>query len=554
MQRNNPRTLTAAFLLVSFALSIALLAARNLYDDEIASLPIITSSLKHILEINAHSDVHPPGMYLLTHIAYLILPSFRWMNLFPGAVTYAGLAVFLFQVTPLFARTRSQLCLLLLATLHPQLLMWGATFRWYGWWTGLALITLTIALQPRNPRPALGATRALTLGLLLACLFYLNYITFLFAFALAAAMLLRYRTQFWKHLLVSTLLIVAVFAALIAPHLHTMLAVHLPASRTQRSGLAASFLRLLQSIAVSEAYLPWHPLAILAGLFFAALCVRGLILLLRLYRAPRSSELPPAQSEQPITPLASLALFGLLFFLLVAATGIGGKPRSGLLLIPVLAPIAAWIVGTLRPRVQDAILFFIAIWSAVGAVHMLGRYGLTKTAMTDRPEQVAAFVQQTAGPACAVVVTYDAELAFTLAQSNLPRLLIISPFGGPIFGGSRTLPSDCTPTILYAVESYMGGDSEWARTLHAEIQSSTKFIQSQPQTSSFSFDPDAARKRSLARIPGLGGDLASAARLPDYRYVVTSGPIDPASLNILRSRLPDFVSESERTAQPVSSK
>jgi hypothetical protein len=545
MQRNNPRTLAAAFLLVSVALSIALLAARNLYDDEVASLPIITSSLKHILEIKARSDVHPPGMYLLAHIAYLILPSFRWMNLFPGAVTYAGLAVFLFQITPLFARTRSQLCLLLLATLHPQLLMWGGTFRWYGWWTGLALITLIIALQPRNPRPTLGSARALTVGLLLACLFYLNYITFLFAFALGAAMLLRYRTQPWKRLLMSALLTLGVFTALIAPNLHTMLAVHLPASRTQRSGLAASFLRMLQSIAVSEAYLPWHPLAVLAGILFAVLCVRGLISLLRLYRAPRSSEIPDAGPAEPAPPLASLALFGLLFFLLVAGTGLGGKPRSGLLLIPVLAPIAAWIVGTLRPRVQDAILIFIAIWSAVGAVHMLGRYGLTKTAMMDRPEQVAGFVQQTTGPACSVVVTYDAELAFTLAQSNLPRLLIVSPFAGPIFGGSHTLPSDCTRTILYVVESYVGGDSDWARTIHAEIQSSTQFIQSQPQTSSFSFDPDAAHKRSLARIPGLGGDLASAARLPDYRYVVTFGPIDPASLKILRSRLPDFVSEPQ---------
>src|ERR1039458_5935098 len=70
-----------------------------------------------------------PGMYLLAHLAYRVVPSFRWMDLFPCLFVYAGLAIFLYQVTPLFARTRSQLCLLLLATLHPQLLLWRSEER-----------------------------------------------------------------------------------------------------------------------------------------------------------------------------------------------------------------------------------------------------------------------------------------------------------------------------------------------------------------------------------------------------------------------------------------
>src|SRR6202041_2210215 len=137
-----------------------------------------------------HGDIHPPGMYLLAHFAYSVLPSFRWINLFPCLLLYTGLAFFLLQIAPLFAGTRSQLCLLLIATLHPQLLLWSTTFRWYSWWTGLALITLTAALQPRKLRPTLSVPRALTLGILLGCLFYLNYITFFFVFALGAAVLL----------------------------------------------------------------------------------------------------------------------------------------------------------------------------------------------------------------------------------------------------------------------------------------------------------------------------------------------------------------------------
>lgn len=548
--RPDSNRLTAAFLLLSAAVSIVLLAVRNLYDDEISSLDTITGSVAHILRINATTDAHPPGMYLLAHFAFRIIPSFRWMNLFPAMALYVGLAVFLSQVTPLFTCTRSKVLLLLLATLHPQLLLWGVTFRWYGWWTGLALITLTVALQPRNPHPTLGAVRALVLGFLLACLFYFNYITFLFALALAAAVLLRYRSQPRKRLLLPALLTLGVFLALIAPHLPSMILVHLPNGLDQRSGLANSSLRLLQAIAASEAYLPWHPIAILADLLFAALCSCGLVALLRLYRN-RSSEAAPSNAPLIGSSLASILLFGLLFLLLVAATGLGGKPRNALLLIPVLAPAAALIAGTLRPRVQTAILIFFSLWSAIGIAHLTGRYGIAKASMIDHPEQVVAFVRQTSGPGCSVVVTYDATLAFTFAQADLPRTIIVSPFTEAVFGGHQSLPAgDCAQTHLYAVQSYQGDQDDRTQALQSELQSSIHSIDGPRRTDSFSFDPDAARKRSLARIPGLGGDLAAAAALPDYRYVVTSGPIDAANIGALRQSMPDFVSGQQNPLTP----
>jgi hypothetical protein len=531
-----------AFLLVSLALSIAVLAKRNLYDDEISSLARITTSASEIVRFSSEGDLHPPGMYLLAHFAYGILPSFRWINLFPCLLLYAGLAVFLFRVTPLFARTRSQLCLLLLTTLHPQLFLWSATFRWYGWWTGLALIAVTVALQPRETTPSLGPARGLILGLLLACLFYLNYITFLFAFALAAAMILRYRTEPWKRMLIPSLIAVGVFFALLAPQLHTMLTVHLPESQSQRSGLATSSLRLLQSIATSEAYLPWHPLAILAGLMFLALCLCGLIALIRLQRDRKS----PSPNAPPLnSALMSIVGFGLLFFLLIAITRLGGKPRSGLLLIPVLAVAAAWIVGTLRPRTQSLVLIFFAIWSAVGLEHLLGRHGLAKASMNDRPEQVVAFVRS-ADTGCSVVVTYDPPLAFWFAQADLPRTLIISPFLEPTFGGSLRLPDhNCEHTTLYAVQSYLGANGEREQSLNAQLRSSVQSIEGPPHSRFFSFDPDAGRKRSLAHTPILGGDLASASLLPDYRYVVVFGPIDRSQIDTMRQRMPDFLSGTD---------
>ena len=538
-RKPNPRTLVTSFLLVSAALSVALLAVRNLYDDEISSAALVEGPVRHILQVTGASNVHPPGMYLLAHLAYLIVPSIRWINLFAIAFLYAGLASFLLQVTPLFDRTRSRVSLLLLATLHPQLLMWGTSFRWYSWWTGLALIAVTVALQPRKSEPTLSLPRAATLGLLLACLFYLNYITFLFAFALGAAMLLRYRNVSRSRLLIPSVLSGVIFFILIVPQIPTMLNVHFPNSHDQRSGLAASSLRLIQSVATSEAFLPWHPLALLAGLLFFALCIAGVTAVVRLKRLHQA---PPGTGNA----LASIALFGIVFFFLVAASRLGGKPRNGLLLIPVLAVVAAWIIGTLRPRMQTPVLFFFALWSAVGLAHMFGRYGLTKASMNDRPELVAAFIQQTSGAGCSVVVTYDAPLAFLLAHSDQPRLLIISPFPEDTLGASSSLPNgDCAETTLYAIQSYSGGDPVRQQLLDTELQTAAQYIRSHPRTRFFGIDPDAARKRSVARLPVIGRELSPAALLPDYRYVVTSGAVDRITIPHMRRNMPHFHSGRE---------
>jgi hypothetical protein len=538
--------LAAAFLLVSGAISVALLAARNLYDDEIFSLDVVTRPVREIVRLTAEGDVHPPGMYVLAHIAWCATGSFRWLNVFPGLVLYAGLAVFLLQVAPLFARVRAQVCLLLLATLHPQLLMWGATYRWYGWWTGIALIALTVALQPRETRPVLSTARAVCVGTLLAALFYLNYIALLFALALGGAMVVRYFGRPRRELMRRAAVIAAVFLALIAPQLHTMMAaVHSPEAGEQRSGVALSMLRLLQALAASEAYLPWHPLAIAADAVFAGLCVCGAMMLLR--RRGQSTGDANADTSAASGGLASIAVFGAVFFVLVAASGLGGKPRNGLLLVPVMAVVAAMVVDMLRPRAQDAVLAFLAVWSVVGIAHMLGRYGMTKATMNDRPEQVVGFVAQPSGRGCAVVVTYDSGLAFALAQARLPGVLVVSPFRGWVFGGASGLPAGCVRPHLYVVKSYLGEDEIAVRTMDAELESAMQSMDGAVQVDHFSADPDAARKRRLASLAGghgagWGGELGNAARLPDYRYVVRSGAMEVAGYEAMRRRMPHFKS------------
>jgi hypothetical protein len=528
-------------LAISATVAIFVLGARNLFDDEILSLPIITSTPRAIIHFAATADVHPPGMYLLAHLALRLLPSFRWMNLIPTAVLYAGVSVFVLQVAPLFRRPTQQSVFLLLATLHPQLLLWGTSFRWYSWWTGIALITLVVTIQPRRPNPSLGFGRSVCIGLLLACLLYINYITLLFVIALVISIAFRYRALATRRKLRCGFLITAVCIAVAAPQLHTLITNQFARNGSQRSGLIGSFAHLAQATLASEAYLPWHPLALTT----AVVLILILTAALWLTRAPDGEH-----EEQP--PLSALTTFTLSFFLLVALSGLGGRPRNGLLLVPAFAAAVAQAAGRLPGRSQQAVLVLLALWSAVGISHMLTRTGLTKGTMIDRPDQVAAFIDSIDSvTGCGVVVTYDPLLAFTVSHPRRPGVFLLSPYSTPI-AESMTLPPQCRQPTLYIVHSYLGeGGAQWAASINGELTAAAHFITGPAQTAYFSFDPDAARKRSFSRLPSFGPDLDSAARLPDYRYMVVAGPISASSIPQLRSQLPGFCTP-DQCRNPVS--
>jgi hypothetical protein len=527
-RESGPLALAAGFLATSLLVALAFLAFRNIYDDEISSLDWTGLPFRTIVHVSNSEDVHPPGMYVLSHLAYLVIPSPRWMTVAPLLVFYAGLSVFVLAVVPLLKTSLSRICFLLLATLHPQLIMWSNSIRWYGWWTGIALLTLAIALRLRNPdAPArLSYGRALGLGLLLGCLFYLNYITLIFAAALAVAMVLRYGWTVWRQGLVTA----ASLVLLAVPQLRPFLTVHLAGSRTQRSGMAVSAARLAQGLATSEAYLPWHPLALGALVVFlllAAICLRWGAGLLR--EAIRERSLKAAS-----LPLPSLLCFAMAFLVLVTLTGLGGKPRNALLLAPVLATAGGLAMERVRPRAaQLGLLAFLALWSGVGMVHLIGRYGVAKAGMNNRPEEVVDFVGASRGVNCAVLVTYDPELSFAAATSRLDRLLVITAGQNSMYRAAKPFdPAECTAIELYVVKSYLGG-LRTGQVLLAETVNAEAAIAGPVRVDSLSFDPDARMKRRFRFIPGAGD-------LPDYRYVVSSGLLGKDQLPMLMQSLPHF--------------
>jgi hypothetical protein len=520
------RRLAWAFLLVSFFVSLAFLAARNIYDDEIGTTDLLRVPTREIVRSINRTDVHPPGMYVLAHWGYGLIPSPRWVTLFPLLCLYAGLAVFVLRVAPLFRDRWARLCFLLLATLHPQLLMWGNSIRWYPWWTGVALATVVVALRPSLPGAArLSAGRAVSVGLLLGGLFYLNYITILFSLGLIGAMLLRYGWIVWRPLLLTGL----VGTLLVSPQLTPFLTVHMAGSGGQRSGAALSFARLAQGLSSSEAFLPWHPVAILATLIFLQIGLLGLVAARRYLR--RRTE---ALGSGPDAGMASLIVLSLLFAGLVVVSGLGGKPRNALALVPLLAPAEALALASLRrPLVCRAVLGVLAVWCGWGIAHLLLREGLTKSGMNNRPEEVLRLIERTRGPACAVVVTYDPILTFYLVESRQPLLEVLTLTQNRMYTDALPFPPAACPEMrLYVVRSFLGGFGGYETILPAELDEAARAIEGPAREQGLSFDPDARIKR---RFHFSGGET-----LPEYRYDVRYGAMDPAQLQHLREHLAFF--------------
>lgn len=412
--------------------------------------------------------------------------------------------------------------------------MWGNSCRWYAWWTGIALLTVAVAGQFASPNPKLGRRRALCVGLLVGALFYINYITILFAMALVAALAYRYGRDVWKQILLAS----GSACLLAAPQMHAFWTVHMRSSGGQRTSLFLSFARLEQGLLASEAFLPWHPIAALTAVVLAALTVSGARLT---WIAMRRRD--NARVHGRMRALVSVNVFAFAFLALIAVGGLGGKPRNGLLLAPALAPVIAFGFEALRlPVARHVILSILTLWSGFGIKHLLGREGLAKASMNNRPEEVLRFIQQSRGTDCSVVVTYDPLLTFYLVESRLPQQLILTVNQNSLYQDAAPFSTrNCPAVDLYTVRSFTGGFGSEQEKLSEIIDRASDSIQPPLHTSLFSYDPSARFER---RLPF----LHDVSTLPDYRYVVTSGALaSPAALGLLEERMPELVKADGRS-------
>ena len=97
MEYSKEKKIALCIASLSLILSLVFLNNRNIYDDELTSFKLITRPALDICRAANSSDVHPPGMFIVSRFFYLLTGSERWMTVGPLLFLYSGLFLFSFR-------------------------------------------------------------------------------------------------------------------------------------------------------------------------------------------------------------------------------------------------------------------------------------------------------------------------------------------------------------------------------------------------------------------------------------------------------------------------
>jgi hypothetical protein len=493
-----PRAVTLLLGAVGAAIALVILRYRNLYEDEWLSLSFIQKPVAELWRWTIECGCHPPGALALDRFTLLALGSARGIAALHVLIWFACMTFFVLRAQRLLRSDGGRWGFAAVAFMHPQLLMWAGTIRWYGVWWAVALVVLAVGLLPgRSERePSWGVVA--TLGVAGALLLYLDYLAFIFLPCFGVAWLVRYR---FSRAAVLRLLAMAGlctgFGWPVVTSFPDQQALD-QCSAEVANHLAAAF-HMLHGLSIGQALMPWHPVGaiVLLGLLLPSswMLIRELV---SRWRGP-SPDAPSARRE-----VAALVCFLLLMVAGAVASGLGTKPRSFLglaalaaLLLAIGAERVAW-----RPwRVGAALLAIL--WIGTGAYHLIARTGSAKRQLNDRPEQVIGRLEQLAGGAPALVLTSDLILTFEINQRRVrgsTPLVVCSIWNDPVHGFPAGHLPDATrmPWVFVVAESEAG--SPGSDPGRVALTAARRMIEGERQED-FGRDPDWKRKSQLAGRP-----------------------------------------------------
>lgn len=408
----------------ALVLMLVILGCRNIYEDEILSFAFIDQpSISAVWSYTNHTDIHPPGMYVLDKLALAVTGSYRWLAVLPTLVWFFGTWIFVASARNAF-RTRWGAALFsAIAFMHPQILMWCTTLRWNSYFAGIGLITLSMAVLAHEPDGSLRksvpcSSRCIVMGIGLATLFYLNYTMALFCICFSAAWIARHGYSFdsVKRLVLTGA--VSVVGSL--PQLSALFAYHLPQAQRQNhfKSLTHSAARILHGATVGEAMLPLAPIAVIIGFFF---------IVPNSFSALRSLITQRRNEDDRSICVRTIAAF---FFAGIACaifSGLGASPRNFCYLSAAVGFLLAIGAETIPHRAWHfASSVLVALWIGLGAHNMILRTGTAKGGFNDHYEEIVQKIVQLTEGKSAVIVLYNANLDFEFNELRLKNKLPIA--------------------------------------------------------------------------------------------------------------------------------
>ncbi|MFI5371371.1 MAG: hypothetical protein ACHQ52_07405 [Candidatus Eisenbacteria bacterium] len=398
----------------ALALSLIILRSRNLYEDEWVSLSIVSRPLAEMWRWCLTVDIHPPGIYALDRLLLRALGAPRAVGAVHLALWSAGAMTLVSAAYRLLSSLWGRIAFAIAALMHPHVLMWNSSIRWYPVWWGLALAVLAWGLLPRRRDDVPGWAMTLGLGAAIGALAHLDYLAVPFAPSFAAAWLVRHGSAPRS---LGRLLLLAATAILVAsPMLGPVLAmIRGHGGAGDVASLRISAQRMLYVLSLGDALLPWNPVSVLVAL---ALLAPSAWLLLRRMPA-RWGEMRRTDSVGT-RELAALAVFTALMLAAGVMTGVGSHGYAFLGLTPLVVLLLTLGAERSDRRAWRALASATAIvWISTGAYDMIARTGTAKRQLNDHPEEIVSELGRLTNGEPAVVVTDDLPMTFEINERRV---------------------------------------------------------------------------------------------------------------------------------------
>ena len=485
----------SGFAILGLVLGLVILTQRNFYEDEWVTLSTIHKPMAELVRWSNTQDIHPPGVYAMDRVILQAVNAPRVLGAVHLLMWWAGLLMFVMAARRLLASARGQTLFAAIAFLHPQVLMWNSSLRWYPIWWGFAFAMIAIGLLRKGALPP-GWRATIALGLAAGLLVYVDYLALLFLPLFAAAWVVRWG---WSRAALGRLaLIAALSAALATPQLIQLSSAILHSGHGQMTSPLMAGARLVHALTMGGAILPWHPVAVIASLVVLLPCTVLAITGMPATVQRLAASQPPAHREL-------IALLGLLIVMAVAGavTGIGSHTYALMGLAPMVAFVLALGAERIRGRaVWTLVVVVTALWMGTGAWHLTARASTSKRLVNDHPEENIARLEQLANGGPALVFTNDLVLTFEINQRRArgtTRLAVCSCMEDRAHGYPSGLHDDPRrfPYVIVVTHPDPPYD-EVGRISHEALVRARDFID-QSRTIDLGADPDWEWKR---RIPG----------------------------------------------------
>jgi hypothetical protein len=457
---------------VLFLICVASVLNGYYYDDEIGNLRLAAS--KSYGQIHAYStvfDVHPAGSYMINKALFGLLRSWPAVKIVGGLLQALADGALILAVAPRMSRRAALILALMLATCSTQVL-WGASVRWYAYFTPLYLLAAAALLaQHARWRAELAILSAVSIAL-----FYINYEALVTAPALWLLFLTKRLPHQPRPVVVARLAGAAVAAAAVvaatAPQILVLFSHALNNAGEQFSPIPASVAGALYTITIGNGVFPlsWPAVIGLAGLI-VCLAASGRSL-----------------ASEPLYRQAALIL--ILAGAGLALSGLGGKFRNATPLLPIASILWAGALAQTAGLVGKAAFVAMAVLQLAGVRNVIVHSETAKGSFNKPYGEVLKRLAATR-PGCVgqEVLTDDVVLTYLVEQAGYAQ-------SSPFLDNQPTAPILLQPgQCLYVVLSDGGGlaPEDAARLSRFSPAATLRLIESRP----IGLDPAARLKRVL---------------------------------------------------------